>query len=73
MARDISEFEFDPAVLDGFTLEQLKCDACSGYGNCGYRMYKIKEGKPVLICQQKKKKLAALRDKERAQMGETAE
>ena len=64
MARDISEFEFDPAVLEGFTLEQLKCDACSGYGNCGYRMYKIKDGKPVLICQQKKKKLKALRDKE---------
>ena len=49
MARDLSEFEFDPAILDGFTLEQLKCDACSGYGNCGYRMYKIKDGKPVLI------------------------
>ena len=73
MAKDISEFQFDPVVLGGFTLEQLKCDACSGYGNCGYRMYKIKDGKPVLICQQKKKKLTALRDKERAQLGETVE
>ncbi len=66
MARDISEFEFDPAVLEGFTLQELKCDACSGYGNCGYRMYKIKDGKPVLICQQKKKKLKAKRDLESA-------
>ena len=73
MAKDISEFTFDPAILDGFTLEQLKCDACSGYGNCGYRMYKIKEGKPVLICQQKKKKLVELRDKEAAQSGEAIE
>lgn len=71
MAKDISEFEFDPAILEGFTLEQLKCDACSGYGNCGYRMYKIKDGKPVLICQQKKKKLKTLRDKEQGQSGET--
>ena len=73
MAKDISEFTFDPAILEGFTLEQLKCDACSGYGNCGYRMYKIKEGKPVLICQQKNKKLVALRDGESAQSDEAAE
>ena len=62
MARDMSQFEFDESILDGFTLEQLKCDACRGYGNCGYRMYRLKEGKPVLICQQKKKKLSEQRD-----------
>lgn len=66
MARDLSDFEFDPAVLEGFTLHDLKCDACSGYGNCGYRMYRLKDGKPVLICQQKKKKLKAQRDLELA-------
>lgn len=67
MARDLSQFEFDPAILDGFTLEDLKCDACSGYGNCGFRMYRLKEGKPVLICQGKKRKLTEKRERERAE------
>ena len=33
--------------LDGFTLDQLKCRACSGYGNCGYKQMNIYNGKAV--------------------------
>ena len=43
--------------LGGFPLKELKCRACSGYGNCGYRMYRLHEGKPVAICQMRKKEL----------------
>lgn len=43
--------------LGGLPLKELTCRACSGYGNCGYRMYRLHEGKPVLICQLRKKVL----------------
>ena len=43
--------------LGGLTLKELTCRACSGYGNCGYRMYRISDGKPVVICQMRKDKL----------------
>ena len=48
--------------LDGFTLDQLKCRACSGYGNCGYKQMNIYNGKAVSICQMRKKKLQCERD-----------
>ena len=57
--RDLSSFELDPKELGGFTVEQLRCSACSGYGNCGYRSYRILDGKPVLLCNGKKQKLMA--------------
>ncbi len=41
----------------GLPLNELTCRACSGYGNCGYRMYRISEGKPVVICQMRRAKL----------------
>ena len=43
--------------LGGLPLNVLTCRACSGYGNCGYRMYRISEGKPVVICQMRRAKL----------------
>ena len=48
--------------LDGFTLDQLKCRACSGDGNCGYKQMNIYNGKAVSICQMRKKKLQCERD-----------
>ncbi len=48
--------------LSGFSLKELKCRACSGYGNCGYRMYRLHDGKPVAICQMLRKELVAKRD-----------
>lgn len=49
--------EVTPEDLGGFSLTELKCRACSGYGNCGYRMYRLSEGKPVIICQYRRNKL----------------
>lgn len=49
--------ELDLEELGGLSIEDVKCAACSGYGNCGYRQYRIYQGKPLLICQLKKKKL----------------
>ena len=50
-------FELDPEELGGYTIDDMKCRACSGYGNCGYRQYRLHEGKPVLLCQLRKKEL----------------
>ena len=44
------------------TDDQLKCRACSGYGNCGYKQMNIYNGKAVSICQMRKKKLQCERD-----------
>ena len=64
MKRDVLA-ELDPVKdLNGFTLQELKCRACSGYGNCGYRMYRLKDGKPVLICQMRREELTKQRDAE---------
>ena len=54
--------ELTPEDMAGFTLKDLKCRACSGYGNCGYRMYRLSEGKPVLICQMRRDELIKERD-----------
>lgn len=60
--RKPRNFELTPEDLGGFDLSELKCRACSGYGNCGYRMYRLHEGKPVSICQLRKTKLTEERD-----------
>ena len=49
--------EFDLEELGGLSIQDVKCAACSGYGNCGYRQYRIYHGKPLHICQLKKKAL----------------
>ena len=49
--------EFDLEELGGLSIQDVKCAACSGYGNCGYRQYRIYQGKPLLICQLKTKTL----------------
>ncbi|MGN0072870.1 MAG: hypothetical protein ACI36W_03615 [Coriobacteriales bacterium] len=49
--------ELDLKELGGLSIEDVRCAACSGYGNCGYRQYRIHNGKPLLICQLKKKTL----------------
>lgn len=56
-ARKDMNFELKEEELGGFMIQDLKCRACSGYGNCGYRMYRLHEGKPVLLCQLRKKSL----------------
>ena len=55
--RQKVNFELDPEELGGHTIAELKCRACSGYGNCGYRMYRLVDKKPVLICQLRKQEM----------------
>ncbi len=62
IAKDL---ELKPEDLEGFDLKDLKCHACSGYGSCGYRSYKLLAGKPVLICQLRKQKLIEERDQQK--------
>lgn len=64
------DFELKPEDLDGFDIKDLKCHACSGYGNCGYRMYRLLNGKPVLICQLRREQLIEERDQQRAKISE---
>lgn len=50
-------------VLDGFTIEELKCRSCSGYGNCGYKsMYLNPAGGVVSICMKRRDQLRKQRD-----------
>ncbi|MBF0644599.1 hypothetical protein [Desulfuromonas acetoxidans] len=58
------DFELKPEDLEGFDIKDIKCHACSGYGNCGYRMYRLLDGKPVLICQLLKQQLIEERDQQ---------
>ncbi|MDO4501956.1 MAG: hypothetical protein Q4D06_02125 [Coriobacteriia bacterium] len=60
---DIKNLQLTPGDLGGLDLADITCRACSGYGNCGYRMYRLNEGKPVLICQQMKEKLLEEKEK----------
>ena len=62
--------ELKPEDLDGFDIKDLKCHACSGYGNCGYRMYRLLNGKPVLICQVRRQQLIEERDQQRTKTSE---
>lgn len=36
--------------LNGLELTDLNCRGCSGYGNCGYRSYRLYKGKAVSLC-----------------------
>lgn len=58
MSKPINKsFELNLEELGGLSLDDIKCRACSGYGNCGFRQYRMLDGKPVLICQARKKEL----------------
>lgn len=54
---NIKSFELDLEELGGLAIEDVRCRACSGYGNCGYRQYRLLNGKPLLICQARKEEL----------------
>ena len=34
----------------------VKCRACSGYGNCGYKTFRLYKGKPYSVCNLRLKK-----------------
>ena len=36
--------------LRGESVDVVKCRACSGYGNCGYKTFFLYDGKPYSVC-----------------------
>jgi len=36
--------------LRGQSIDLVKCRACSGYGNCGYKAFFLYENKPYSVC-----------------------
>ncbi|PLY04975.1 MAG: hypothetical protein C0622_02065 [Desulfuromonas sp.] len=61
------DFELKLEDLEGFDIKDLRCRACSGYGNCGYRMYRLLDGKPLLICQLLKQRLVEEREQQHSE------
>lgn len=50
-------------VLDGFSLDDIKCRSCSGYGNCGYKCnYLNPAGGIASVCMRFRKQLQCERD-----------
>lgn len=42
--------------LNGKDVAFVKCRACSGYGNCGYKTFRLYDGGPVSVCNLRLKK-----------------
>ena len=36
--------------LRGNDISVVKCRACSGYGNCGYKTFRLYDGTPYSVC-----------------------
>ena len=36
--------------LFGSTIDDVKCRACSGYGNCGYKTFRLYDNQPYSVC-----------------------
>ena len=36
--------------LRGQDISVVKCRACSGYGNCGYKTFRLYKGDPYSVC-----------------------
>lgn len=52
--------------LNGLELSDLNCRGCSGYGNCGFKSYRLYKGAPVSICVQRLEKLQSERQASQA-------
>lgn len=53
----------DSTVLDGFSLDDIKCRSCSGYGNCGFKStYLNPEGGVASVCMQRRHQMRCERD-----------
>ena len=42
--------------LLGNDIKLVKCRACSGYGNCGYKTFRLYNNGPVSVCNLRLKK-----------------
>ena len=36
--------------LNGEDISKVKCRACSGYGNCGYKTFRLYDNQPFSVC-----------------------
>ena len=43
--------------LCGEDVSVVKCRACSGYGNCGYKTFRLYKGSPYSVCNLRLQKL----------------
>ena len=46
--------------LCGADVSEVKCRACSGYGNCGYKTFRLYDNNPVSVCNLRLKKLQGI-------------
>ena len=58
--------ELTDEALCGFAVKELSCRGCSGYGNCGFKSYRLYKGAPVSICVQRLEKLQSERQASQA-------
>ena len=49
--------ELTDEELCGNDITVVKCRACSGYGNCGYKTFRMYESKPYSVCNLRLKKV----------------
>lgn len=60
LAEAMAKRGFKPLTdedLHGEDITLVKCRACSGYGNCGYKTFRLYDGSPYSICNLRLKKL----------------
>ena len=50
--------------LNGSDITAVKCRACSGYGNCGYKTFRLYNGGPVSVCNLRLRKAQGIEDDE---------
>lgn len=53
--------------LLGQSIEKIKCRACSGYGNCGYKTFRLYDGTPYSVCNLRFEKLKAQGNEEKSE------
>ena len=48
--------------LRGEDVAKVKCRACSGYGNCGYKTFRLYQNGPISVCNLRLKKLQGIEE-----------
>lgn len=48
--------------LNGEDVGKVKCRACSGYGNCGYKTFRLYDGGPISVCNLRLKKIQGIEE-----------
>ena len=60
LAAAMAKRGFKPLTVEdlrGEDVSVVKCRACSGYGNCGYKTFRLYENNPVSVCNLRLRKL----------------